>query len=287
MPYTDRSWTSADGLTLYARDYAAAPGPAKLPVVCIHGLTRNSRDFEAVAPWIAAQGRRVLAVDVRGRGRSDRDPNPQNYQPPVYAGDVLALMGQAGIARAVFVGTSMGGLITLVVAAMNPGAVAGAVLNDIGPELAPAGLARIMGYVGAASPLETWADAAAFARGINAVAFPNADAAHWDAFARRIFREENGRPVLDYDPDISAPFRNTPIGAAPDLWPLFTGLTTGRPVLLVRGAVSDLLDADIAGRMREAAPEMAYIEVQDVGHAPMLTEPEAQAAIAELLRAAP
>src|SRR3712207_6651095 len=163
--FDDRFWTSADGLNLYAREYAGSSGPARLPVICIHGLTRNSRDFEEVAPWIAARGRRVLAVDVRGRGRSNHDPSPANYQVPIYAGDMVALMTASGIARAVFVGTSMGGLITLALGAMNPGVVAAAVLNDVGPELSPVGLRRILGYVGGdKAPVRTWDDAADFAQ---------------------------------------------------------------------------------------------------------------------------
>jgi pimeloyl-ACP methyl ester carboxylesterase len=224
---------------------------------------------------------------VRGRGRSDRDPNPQNYQAAVYAGDVVSLMMQAGLGRAVFVGTSMGGLITMALAAANPLAVAGAVLNDVGPELSPVGLGRILGYVGEQKPIANWAEAAEFAASINGVAFPGAPAEHWSAFARRIFREEAGGLVLDYDPNITAPFRQAPTGPAPDLWPLFAGLANGRPALLIRGGVSDLIDADIAGRMRDAAPSMAYAEVPGVGHAPMLTEPEATAALAAFLDAAP
>ena len=285
--FADRSWTSADGLSLYARDYAGAAGLARLPVICIHGLTRNSRDFEDVAPWIAARGRRVLAVDVRGRGLSEREPEPQRYQLPVYAGDVLGLMAAAGVARAVFVGTSMGGLITTALAAANPLAVAGAVLNDVGPELSPVGLTRIIGYVGERAPVRNWAEAAAYAALVNGVAFPGAGPEHWDAFARRIFRETAGGLELDYDPDITAPFRAAPTGPAPDLWPLFGALANGRPTLLIRGAISDLLDAEIAGRMRAAAPGMAYAEAPDVGHAPMLTEPAARAALAAFLDGAP
>lgn len=288
MPeFAERFWSSADGLKLFARDYAAAGGAARLPVICIHGLTRNSRDFEEVAPSFAAQGRRVLAVDVRGRGRSERDRNPMNYQPAVYAGDVMALMAQAGIARALFVGTSMGGLITLALTAMNPVAVAGAVLNDVGPELSPVGLARIGGYVGKNAPVTTWAEAAEYARSTNAVAFPHYAPQDWSSFARRLFRDEGGRPVLDYDPHIAAPFAAAAGGAAPDPWPLFAGLTTGRPVLLIRGAISDLIDAKIARRMRAAAPAMTAVDVPGVGHAPMLTEPEARAALERYLAEAP
>jgi len=283
----ERSWISADGLTLFARDYAGAGGPAKLTVVCIHGLTRNSRDFEEVAPWIAERGRRVLAVDVRGRGRSDRDPNPLNYVPAVYAGDVLALLAQAGIARALFVGTSMGGLITMALAGINPAVVAGAVLNDVGPELSPVGLGRIMTYVGRQGPIADWQGAAEFAASINAVAFPDHGPADWLAFARRIFREDEGGLALDYDPDITAPFKATHGAAAPDLWPLFAGLATGRPLLLIRGGLSDLIDAEVAERMRAAAPRMGYAEVPSVGHAPMLTEPEAREALDRFLAEAP
>ena len=146
--FVDLTYRGAGGLTLYARDYAGSGGAARCPVVCIHGLTRNSGDFEDVAPWIASRGRRVLAVDVRGRGKSDRDADPKRYHPAVYAGDMLKLLDDAGIARAVFIGTSMGGIITMAVAAKRLKAIAAAVLNDVGPVISMAGLLRIRGYVG-------------------------------------------------------------------------------------------------------------------------------------------
>lgn len=189
-PFVERRWTSPDGLTLFARDYAPGPGVARPPVIAIHGLTRNSADFEAIAPLLAQSGRRVLAVDVRGRGLSDRAPDPMTYMPDVYARDVLALMEQAGIDKAVFVGTSMGGLITMALTAMRPKAVVAAILNDIGPEVAPEGLARIAAYSGQPVEIGSWADAAAYAKRINAVAFPHYMDADWDAFARRIFRQQ-------------------------------------------------------------------------------------------------
>lgn len=279
---TDRTWTSADGLSLFARDHAPASGPARLPVICIHGLTRNSRDFEVVAPRIAAQGRRVLSLDVRGRGASDRDPDPANYNPAVYAADVMALMDQAGLARAHFVGTSMGGLITLTLSAMRPELIAGVVLNDIGPEVGAAGIARIAGYVGGAPPVASWSDAAAYTKSINGEALPHLTDADWERFARRVFREDRGVLSLDYDPAISQAFKTpAPASPAPDLWPLFTGMAAGRPVLLIRGETSDILDADIAGRMSLAAPHMTRVEIPGMGHAPTLEESEAQAAIAE------
>ncbi len=290
--FADRFWLSADGLKLHARDYAAASGEALTPVICIHGLTRNARDFEALAPRLAETGRRVLAVDVRGRGASAYDPDPSHYVPVTYAGDVLALMDALAIGHAIFVGTSMGGLITLVVEALRPGAVAAAVLNDVGPEIAPEGLKRIAGYTGVGGEVTTWDEAAAYARRINEAAFPAYGQADWTAFARRLFVERDGRPVLDYDPDISKAFKppepkpGEDPPPPPDLWPLFAGLAK-HPLLTIRGETSDILSPGIAARMREAAPAMAFAEVPGVGHAPMLDEPDALAALDELLDSLP
>ena len=286
--FADRWWRSEDGLRLYARDYAGAAGEAKLPVIAIHGRTRNSADFAAVAPIIAATGRRVLAVDVRGRARSDRAADPMTYQPVQYARDMLALMDQAGIARAAFLGTSMGGLITMALTAIAPDRIAAAILNDVGPEVSLVGLTRIAAYAGQPVDTPTWDDAVAYVRKHNAIALPHYTDADWDAFARRVFREGPDGPVLDYDPDIAVPIRAAGQAAlVPDLWGDFERLATGRPTLLIRGATSDLLDAEIAGRMRARAPEMGYVEVPDVGHAPMLDEPTAEAAILAFLGAVP
>lgn len=284
-PYAERRWSSVDGLTLAARDYAPGDGTARLPVIAIHGLTRNSADFHAIAPLIAQSGRRVLAVDVRGRGRSDRAPDPMTYTPDTYARDVLALMDQAGIARAVFLGTSMGGLITMTMMAIRPKAVAAAILNDVGPEVAPEGLARIAAYTGQPVEIATWADAAAYARRTNGVALPHYEDADWDAFARRTFREgSEGAPVLDYDPDIAVPIRAAGAKAlVPNLWPYFRRLARKTPTLLIRGETSDLLSVGIADKMRKAAPAMAFAQISGLGHAPMLNEPESKAAIFEFL----
>jgi len=280
-----RSWLALDGAELMARDY---PGPAeRTPVLCLHGLTRNSRDFEAVAPWIAAQGRRVLAADVRGRGRSAYAPDPAAYQPAVYAADVLAMLDALAVPRVVLVGTSMGGLIAMLLAVAAPDRLAAVALNDVGPVLDPTGLARIANRAGMLPEVRDWADAAAYARAVNGLAFPDCAEADWAAYARRLFREEGGRPVLDYDPRIMEPFRETAAQPAPDLWPYFDKLAEdGRPLLLVRGALSDLLSAETAAAMRARAPQMAYAEVPRVGHAPMLTEPAAQSALAAFLATA-
>lgn len=283
--YSERYWTSSDGLRLFARDYPGADGDARLPVVCLHGLTRNSKDFEEVAPAIAGLGRRVLVLDVRGRGKSDRDPNPANYHVGTYATDAADLMDALGIARAVFVGTSMGGLITMTLATIAPARVAAALLNDVGPELHPSGIARIAGYVGKAVTIESWDDAAAYARSINGAAFPDHPDEFWALFARRVFREdENGHPALDYDPAIASAVAP---GALPDLWPLFTAFAAGRPLALVRGEISDLITADIAERMKAVAAHLEVTEVSGIGHAPMLSEPEAEGAIRRFLQAVP
>lgn len=287
--FVERRWKSADGLNLAARDYAAVAGQAKLPVIAIHGLTRNAADFEVIAPQIALAGRRVLAVDVRGRGQSDRATDPMTYQPATYAQDVLALLSSLGIERAVFIGTSMGGLITMAIAAIRSKVVAGAILNDIGPEVSPVGLARIASYAGQPTIINDWADAAAYAKRLNDVAFPHYTDADWEAFARRTFRiGTEGTPVPDYDPDIAVPIRAAGAKAlVPNLWPMFGRLTRGRQVLLVRGETSDLLSPEIAAKMRKRAPKMDYVEVPGVGHAPMLDEPAVKEALFPFLNELP
>lgn len=286
--FAERSWRALDGVAHYARDHHAAAGPARLPVICLHGLTRNSQDFEEIADAIAASGRRVLVPDVRGRGRSGYDPDAMNYHPRIYARDVLALLDACGINRAIFVGTSMGGIITMAVAAMRSGAVAAAVLNDIGPEAAPEGLARIAAYAGKPVEIESWHDAQAYVRDINGAAFPHADDAAWERFTRRTFRDDNGRPVLDYDPNIRVPIAAGKLKVPRFIaWHLFRRLARRRPTLLLRGELSDLLSRDIVRKMQSAAPAMRVTEVPGVGHAPLLSEPEARSAILSFLASVP
>ena len=283
--HVDLTWKGEGGLALYARDYAGSGGPARCPVVCIHGLTRNSGDFEDVAPWIAARGRRVIAVDVRGRGRSARDPQPARYHPKVYAGDMLKLLDEAGIARAVFVGTSMGGIITMAIAAKRLGAIAAAVLNDVGPVIGMAGLERIKAYVGKSPEVRTWDDAAAYIKSINGVAFPENTQDDWLRWARRTFRAgEDGRIALDYDPRIAAAIQGAKLKPTSFVAKmLFRRLARNRPTLLIRGGVSDIVGPAEAEYMRKSAPSMRYAEVPGVGHAPMLVEPAARAALASFL----
>lgn len=288
-PYVDLSYQGPGGLALYARDYAGSGGPARCPVICIHGLTRNSADFEDVAPWIAAQGRRVIAVDVRGRGRSARDPDPKRYNPAVYAADMLALLDAAGIERAVFVGTSMGGIITMAIAMKRLRAIAAAVLNDVGPMISLVGLNRIKEYVGKGRPVASWEDAAAYMKSINGVAFPDNTDADWMNWARRTFREEaDGRVVLDYDPQIAQAIQGAklkPTSLVAKL--LYRRLARNRATLLIRGGNSDIVGPEEAQYMRRAAPDLRYAEVPGVGHAPMLTEPEARSALSSFLAEVP
>jgi len=283
--YADLSYTSTDGLALYARDYPAASGPAKLPVICLHGLTRNCADFDELAPWIAGQGRRVIALDVRGRGRSACDPDPSHYNPMVYAGDVIKLAHDLGIARAVFVGTSMGGIITMTLALRRLKLIAAAVLNDVGPVISEKGLARIAGYAGKGCALGSWDEAADYIRNINEPAFPDNDQAEWAKWAQRAFTEnEQGQLVLRYDPNIASQLQTGRLKSTSWMGRMaFRRLAHNRPVLLVRGALSDLVEDEQAGYMRRAAPAMQYAVVPGVGHAPMLTEPPARDAVGRFL----
>jgi pimeloyl-ACP methyl ester carboxylesterase len=286
--FKERRWTSRDGLGLYARDYPGAGDQLRLPAICLHGLTRNSKDFEDVAPIIAGWGRRVIVPDIRGRGQSDRDPNARNYTPRTYARDVLDLMDGLGIARAVFLGTSMGGIITMTIAVLRPKAVAAAILNDVGPSIAPEGIARILSYVGKLPEVRSWDDAASYVRRINGAALPSLSDDAWRDFALRTFREGAAGPELDYDPAITVPLLKPPPKAA--IWVaglLFRRMARRRPTLLLRGAISDVITADIADRMQRTAPALGRVDVPNVGHAPMLTEPAAVDALDQFLRTVP
>lgn len=283
--FEERTVQTVDGLSLYLRDYAALAPNTGAAVLCLHGLTRNSRDFETVAPRIAALGRRVIVPDMRGRGRSAYDPDPAHYVPAVYAQDVLTLLDRLEIGEAVFVGTSMGGIITMVTAALAPNRIVAAVLNDVGPRLETAALQRISAYVGRTPPAPNWDAAIAAVRSVAAVAFPARvdDDGFWRVFARRMFRErEDGAIVADYDANIALAFTDPETATAPDMTPLFKALA-GMPVLAVRGAVSDLLSPEGLAHMRAAKPELESVEVEGVGHAPILDEPQAWDALLDFL----
>ena len=269
-------FASADGLRLHCARYSAR-SRGGLPVLCLPGLTRNSRDFEALAQHLQAH-HEVLALDLRGRGRSDRDPDPMHYQLPVYVRDALGLLDARAIARTVVIGTSLGALMGMVMAASAPQRIAGVVLNDAGPEFDPAGIRRITGYAGKLPPVTSWAQAAAQAREVYGQALPGLSDEDWLAYARRGYREgADGRPEPDVDPKIAEAFKAAPAGPA-NLWPVFA-LAHAVPMLVLRGELSDLLSAATVERMAREHPNLTAVTVPRRGHAPLLDEPECVAAI--------
>jgi pimeloyl-ACP methyl ester carboxylesterase len=247
----------------------------------LHGLTRNSRDFENVAARYAGDWR-VLAVDFRGRGMSQHDPNPEQYVPPTYAMDVLQLLDELGIQEAVFLGTSLGGLVTMIIATLAPERIAGVLLNDVGPELNTVGLDRIKTYVGKPIVFGDWEEAVAELRGRHGDVHPAYRAEQWQSYTRRVCRETDSGIQFDYDMRIAEPFEAGNTGEVPDGWPYYRALG-GRPVLVLRGQYSDLLSDPVAERMAVEIPDVEIVTVPGVGHAPDLDEPEAVAAIDRLL----
>lgn len=279
--FEDRYYNSPDGLRLHYRDYPGGD-PEQPPILCLPGLTRNARDFEPVADRFAGEWR-VLALDFRGRGGSAYDPDPSRYMPPTYARDVIKLLDQLGIADAVFVGTSLGGLVTMILAAMEEERIAGALLNDIGPEVAPEGIERIRGYVGQAAEWPSFAAAgASFAARMGDV-YPDWQASDFERFARRCCKDVGGRVEFDYDMAIAQPFAQANEATQPNLWPLL-GYLRGKPVTVLRGALSDLFAEDVAHRMvAELGDGAELVTIDRVGHAPSFDEPESIAALERLL----
>jgi pimeloyl-ACP methyl ester carboxylesterase len=277
--YRDGYVRLGDGLRMHYRDYA---GSADLPpLLCLHGLTRNARDFAGFAERYSPRFR-VIVVDFRGRGDSDYDPSPERYNPLTYAGDVIELLDDLGIDRAIFVGTSLGGLVTMAMAAIAPQRIHAAILNDVGPELEDVGIDRIMSYLGNDQRFESWEAAADAVAEKHGPAFPNYGRGDWMAMARRNCRERDGEISFDYDMAIAEPFKTA--GPVPkiDMWPLFLALAQ-KPLLLVRGEISLLLGASATEKMRQLAPQMRFVSVPATGHSPELDEPEAVAAIDSFL----
>lgn len=277
----DRYWTGRDGLKLHYRDYS---GPSdRPPLLCLHGLTRNSRDFEKLADRLAGEWR-ILAPDFRGRGLSEKDPRPERYVPPTYAADVLELLDELGIDRAVFVGTSLGGLVTMIVAGFAPQRIAGAILNDVGPELDRRGLDRIKTYVGKPLVFADWDEAASVFADKYGDVHPAYGRDDWLRYARRVAKQTDRGIEFDYDMAIADAFADVDekTAAAADAWPLFKALD-GRPVLILRGEHSDLLTPEIARSMADSLPDAELVTVRGVGHAPDFDEPDSIAAVESLL----
>lgn len=277
--FQDRYFIVRDGLTLHYRDY---PGGAdKPPLLCLHGLTRNARDWADFAERYSPRFR-VLALDFRGRGGSDYDPVPARYNPLTYARDIIELLDQVALPQAVFVGTSLGGLVTMTIAATAPQRIAATILNDVGPDIAAGGVDRILTYVGKDKRFNSWDDAARAIAANNGAAFERYVHEDWVKMAKRNCREENGEIRFDYDMAIAEPFKTSGPTPHVDLWPFFAALGQ-KPLLVVRGEKSDLLTAATAARMCEVAPNMTLAVVPGVGHAPELNESEAVAAIDDFL----
>ena len=280
--YEDRFWTSSDGLNLHYRNYPGPDGAEALPVLCMHGLTRNARDFAALAESLAVT-RRVIVPEMRGRGMSDYAPDSDTYSPVTYVQDVEKLLAEQGITRFVVIGTSMGGLMTMLMAAAQPGRMAAVVMNDIGPVVEAEGLARISGYVGQGRSYPTWVHAARGLADVHGAAFPDFDLDQWlDLAKRTMVVTQNGRISFDYDMAIAEPFAKPGNAAPPNLWLAYEALR-GVPMLLVRGELSDLLSPDTLKQMAVRNPAMQTVVVPRVGHAPTLDEPEVRAAIHALL----
>lgn len=262
-------YESRDGLSLFSRLYGQREANAA-PVVCLPGITRNSRDFEDLALHLAAQ-RFVVTPDFRGRGHSDADPDWRNYHPQTYVGDVVELLDALDIESAVFVGTSLGGLVSMALNARHGGRVAGVILNDVGPEIGAEGLARIKDYIGRAPPVANWDEAVLQLRGTYEIAWPDLSEADWYRLVRRSYSEaDDGRPVLDLDPAVGDAAREVGTNLD-DPWALFDALR-GTPTLLLHGESSDILTDEIAARMRERLPELIYVRVPGRGHVPLLDE---------------
>jgi len=280
--------TATDGLRLHARCFGR-PGTAGTPVVCLPGLARTAADFDVLATALSRDGphpRRVIALDYRGRGLSQYDSNPANYSLPVELADVLAVITALEALPAIFIGTSRGGILTMLLAAVRPTAIAAAILNDIGPVIEPQGLMRIKSYVGKLPQPRNFEEGAEILRRLFHGQFPKLGLEDWLAGARRIFKEENGRMVTAYDPKLATTMEGIDLEKPiPTLWKEFDALANV-PLMVVRGENSDILSKKTIADMKTRRAEMQILEVNDQGHAPLLAERETVARIKEFIEAA-
>ncbi len=282
-PFTYRS---RDGLELYGQEWLPSGPAAGRPVVCLPGVTRNSRDFTDLAGFLAGRGRRVVAFDFRGRGRSAHAP-VETYTPLMEADDVGLGLDHLGIPEAALIGTSRGGLVIMTLAMTRPALLGAVVLNDIGPVIDKAGLARIAGYIGKPLP-RSWPAAIADLKAGQGALFPALDEAGWERYARQIYRDEGGVPVIDYDPALEEAFKAfDPNAPLPDLWPAFDAMAKREPVpvpmMVVHGALSDILAAATVAEMQARHPALVTCTVADEGHAPLLWDAATQERIAAFL----
>ncbi|MDT8320811.1 MAG: alpha/beta hydrolase [Xanthomonadales bacterium] len=299
MNYSEHRYRSHDGLSLYYRDY----GQSDDVVLCLPGLTRNSRDFQHIASTLAAdpvRPWRVISPDLRGRGQSEHDPRPHRYHPGSYAKDIWTLVDQLGVGRFAVIGTSLGGLVAMIMAEQQAGRLRGVVLNDVGPEMPPA-VVRILEYAGRTPAVGSWDEAAAQARQLYGLAFPQVPDEFWAAYARLSYHEnEHGEIEPQIDRALGEALRRAHRahghlqrlrrwgllrrihGVPIDLWDAYAAMTM--PTLLIRGAHSDILTADITARMQARKPDLQLVTVPERGHSPLLDEAEAAGAIVDFLR---
>ena len=277
MGFTENHHRSRDGLSLYYRSY----GSGAETILCLPGLTRNSRDFHEIATHLASRYR-VLCPDMRGRGRSERDPDWHNYVPATYVNDCWDLVGEAGIENFIIIGTSLGGMMAMIMASQRPQGIRAIVLNDIGPDVNPAGYARVLDAADHQVEVKNWQQAAQQCRETHELILPGMPGTFWDAYARQCYREgADGTPELDVDPNIYRLFlegKLKRIGGSPlDPWDAFRAVSM--PCLVLRGELSDFLSEEIVERMTAAKPDLKRALIPARGHAPLLDEPESVVAI--------
>lgn len=280
---------AADGLRLHYFDYPARADGERglLPVVCLPGLARSADDFDRIAKALQADGRRVLALDYRGRGRSDWDQDWRRYDFDVEQDDIAAQLSDAGVEQAVFIGTSRGGLHTMRIAARRPDVVGGAVLNDIGPKIEHAGLLRIKRYVGKLPPIPSMREAIALMRMTAGVDFSGVSAKEWEDYARLTFVEKDGKVLLRYDPQLSHTLDDVKPDVAPaEHWDDFDALSHV-PILAIRGANSDIFSTEVFDEMARRAPRLERVVVDGQGHAPLLLDQPTILRIADFIRKCP
>jgi pimeloyl-ACP methyl ester carboxylesterase len=275
---------SEDDLKLHA--LATGPrGGAGLPVICLPGISRTAEDFRVLLEAFAsdaARSRRVIALDSRGRGLSDHDKKPENYSVPMEVKDLLAVLDAEKITRAVFVGTSRGGILTMVLAVIRPEVIAGAVLNDIGPVLNVEGLLRIKSYVGKLPQPRNWSEAVAILKGVIGKQFPAFSEQQWLSYVKRTWRENPHGFEPQSDLAISKALADIdPTKPPPPLWPQFDALAATAPVLILRGEHSDLLSRETVAEMKKRGKSVSSIEIPGQGHAPSLDGTQTIEAILE------
>lgn len=271
MPPESHFIAARDGLRLHYLDYPC-PAATRLPLVCLPGLARTADDFFLVAQAAQQSGRRVLALDYRGRGRSEWDKDWRHYDPDVEEDDIFTVLADAGVTQAVFFGASRGGLHTMRIARARPGLIHAAVLNDIGPVIEKAGLLRIKTYVGKMPPLQRMSDAAALIRFTASAAFPAITPEQWEIFTRQTFEERDGKVTLRYDPELAHTLDDITAEAdVEDFWEPFAALAEV-PILALRGETSDILSVEILEEMARRAPRLERYTVPGQGHAPLLLD---------------